>query len=150
MFIYNPNMKNFFQKLPLDIVLRIIPYTYNVQNKNLLDDIVNYKESKTTLFELYHNNWIWITGYTENHEEDKNWLINDIFAYANNYEATMYGYIPKFYNIFKRNTLLQSEEDIDTYVYNLEKKEVSTQINIFLGLLTPNERIGIITKKIYS
>jgi hypothetical protein len=32
----------------------------------------------------------------------------------------------------------------------VEKKEVSTQINIFLGLLTPNERIGIITKKIYS
>ena len=141
-------MKNLFQKLPLDIILRIIPYTYNIQNKTLLHDIINYKESKTTLLELYCHYWITENG--EDLDEDKHWIINDIFAYANNYKPTMRGYTPKFYNIFKRNTLLQSEEDIDTYVYNLENKDVSTQINIFLGLLTPKERIGIITKKIYS
>jgi hypothetical protein len=73
-------------------------------------------------------------------EEDKNWLINDIFAYANNYNATMYGYIDKFYNIFKRNISLQTIEAIDKYINNLEEKKVNTQINIFLGILTSDER----------
>ena len=78
-------------------------------------------------------------------EEDKNWLINDIFGYANDYNALMFGYIDKFYNIFSRNIFLRSNEDIEKFVYNLENKDVSTQINIFLGLLTIKERKDIIT-----
>jgi hypothetical protein len=67
-------------------------------------------------------------------------LINDIFAYANNHNATMYGYIDNFYNIFKRNISLQTIDAIDKYVDKLDKKKVNTQINIFLGLLTIHER----------
>jgi hypothetical protein len=136
-------MNKFINRLPLDIVLQIIPYTYHLQNKNLLDDIINYNETKKVLFELYHKCWI-IDRESLDPEEDKNWLINDIFCYANNYHATMYGYVEKFYNIFKRHLCLQTNEDIDKYVYNLEKKEVITQINIFLGLLTVKERNNII------
>jgi len=139
-------MKDFIQKLPTDIVLRIIPYTYNVQNKYLLDDIINYKETKTKLLELYYEYWI-IKAQSQDPEEDKNWLINDIFAYANNYRANMYGYIDKFYHIFKRNFFLQTNEVIDKYVYNLTKNKVTTQINIFLGLLTIKERKYIIKRK---
>lgn len=138
-------MKNFINRLPLDIVLEIIPYTYHLQNKNLLDDIINYNETKTILFELYHKYWI-IERESLDQEEDKNWLINDIFAYANNYNAILFtGYVEKFYTIFKRHLCLQTKEEIDKYVYNLEKKEVITQINIFLGLLTVKERNDIIT-----
>jgi hypothetical protein len=137
-------MNEFIQKLPLDIVLQIIPYTYNIQDKSLLNDVVNYKESKTTLLELYHKCWI-IERQSLDPDEDKNWLINDIFGYANNYNATMFGYIDKFYNIFLRNIFLRSNEDIDKYVCNLEKKDVSAQINIFLGLLTIKERQDIIS-----
>lgn len=36
-------MKDFIQRLPTDIILRIILYTYNVQNKNLLNDVIHYK-----------------------------------------------------------------------------------------------------------
>lgn len=113
---------DFIQKLPDDIILRIIPYTYNLQNKNLLDDIKNYKETKTRLFELYHQYWI-IDGESEDPDEDKDWLINDIFAYANNYKATMYGYVEKFYQIFKRNIFLQSNEEVDKYLYYLTNKK---------------------------
>ena len=77
-------------------------------------------------------------------EEDINWLINDIFAYANNYKATMYGYVDHFYNIFLRNKFLLTNTAIDNYVSKLEKKIVSSQINIFLGLLTTKEREDII------
>jgi len=137
-------MNQLIKKLPLDIVLRIIPYTYNVQNNNLLNDIYNYTETKITLLALYHQCWI-IERQMSDPEEDKNWLINDIFAYANNYNPSMYGYIDKFYNIFKRNIFLRTKEQIDKYVDKLEQKEVMTQINIFLGLLTPLDRVEIIT-----
>lgn len=136
-------MNKFINRLPLDIVLQIIPYTYHLQNKNLLEDIVNYTQTKKVLFELYHKFWM-IDLISLDPEEDKNWLINDIFGYANNNHATMNGYIDKFYNIFKRNIFLQTNEKIDKYVYNLEKKRVNTQINIFLGLLTIKERKDII------
>ena len=129
-------MRNFIKRLPLDIILQIIPYTYNLQNKNLLNDIINYKETHTLLSELYNKYWI-IDQQSEDPEEDKNWLINDIIAYANNYNATMNGYTDNFYNILKRNI---KEIDID----KIEKKSVKTQINIFLGLLTGAERNDLV------
>ncbi len=136
-------MKNFIDRLPLDIVLQIIPYTYNLQDKNLLNDIVNYKKTQTLLLQLYHKYWI-IDIQSENPEQDKNWLINDIISYANDYNATMYGYVDKFYNIFKRNIYLQTNESIDKYINILKEKKVKTRINIFLGLLTSNERNDLV------
>jgi hypothetical protein len=138
-------MNDFIQRLPSDIILRIIPYTYNLQNKNLLNDIINYKESRSLLLELYHNYWI-IEAQSQDPEEDINWLINDIFAYANNDKATMYGYVDNFYNIFKRNISLQKIDTIDKYLIDLEKKTVKTQINIFLGLLTITERNDVVIR----
>jgi hypothetical protein len=137
-------MKELIQKLPTDIILQIIPYTYNLQNKNLLNDIINYNKTKTILLELYHN--FWIIEMQSQEEEDKYWLINDLIAYTNDYNATMNGYVDKFYNIFKRNFFLQKNEDIDKYFYNFNNKEVTSQINIILGLLTANEREDLITE----
>lgn len=137
-------MRELIEKLPMDIVLQIIPYTYHLQNKDLLADIKNYIETKTLLSDYYYNYWI---IFMQSHElQDKYWLINDIFAYTNNYNPTMNGYVEQFYNIFKRNTFLQTNQDIDRYILNLEKKDVRSQINVFLGLLTLQERkefIGI-------
>jgi len=130
---------NIIQKLPLDIVNYIILYTYNLQSKNLLVDIVNFNDSKAKLMELYYNFWI-IKVQSLDPEEDKGWLINDLFSYANNDKATMYGYVDNFYQIFKRNIFLQSKDDIDKFINNLEKKKLITQINIFLGLFTIKER----------
>lgn len=126
------------EKLPLDVVMQIIPYTYHLQNKELLNDIKSYTETKILLSKYYYN--YWIVFLENNEDEDKNWLINNIFAYANNYKPTMNGYDEQFYNIFKRNAFLQSNQDIERYVANLEKKDVTSQINIFLGLLTLQER----------
>jgi hypothetical protein len=136
-------MKDFIDRLPLDIVLQIIPYTYNLQDKNLLNDIINYKETRSLLLELYYKYWI-IDIQSQVPEEDKNWLINDIIAYANNDKATMYGYVDNFYNIFKRNISLRTNESIDKYIIHLYKKSAKTKINIFLGLLTIDERNDVI------
>lgn len=134
----------FIEKLPREIILQIIPYTYSFQNKNLLNDIINFKNSKTYLFESYYNTWIINMGYPTESLEDKNWLINDLFLYANDEKASMYGYVDKFYNIFKRNLHLQTNEDVTRYINALGKKHVTTQINIVLSLLTPEERNNFI------
>lgn len=136
-------MKDFIERLPLDIILYIIPYTYNLQNKNLLNDIINYKETRDLLLKLYYEYWI-IEAQSQDPEQDKRWLKNDIIAYANNDKATMYGYVDNFYNIFKRNISLQTIDNIDKYIIYLYKKPTKTQINIFLGLLTITERNDII------
>jgi hypothetical protein len=138
-------MNELINKLPMDIVLRIIPYTYNVQNKKLLDDIVNYNEIRTTLLELYYQYWT-IIMQEPYQDEYKYWLINDIIAYANKYNATMYGYVDNFYNIFKRDIRFQrrTNEEIDKFVSELGRKDVSQQINVFLGLLTASERKDLI------
>jgi hypothetical protein len=98
-------MNDLIKKLPTDIFNYIIPFTYNLQNKILLDDIINYQQCKFKLLELYYIYWIQIAQSVDP-EEDKNWLINDIIAYSNNYKATMFGYVEKFYNIFKRFFIL--------------------------------------------
>ena len=138
-------MKHFIEKLPIDIILQIIPYTYNLQNKKLLNDIIHYKKTQTLLLKLYYNYWIIDGQQLDDPDVDKYWLINDIFAYANNHNAIMYGYINNFYNIFKRNISLQTMEEIDKYVNKLREKNVNTQINIFLGLLTIDERNDFVT-----
>jgi hypothetical protein len=139
-------MREVIAKLPMDIILHIIPYTYQLQNKVLLSDIKSYTETKTLLSNDYYNYWIIEMQYAEEGYEDKYWLLNDIFVYANNDNPTMYGYDEHFYNIFKRNPFLQSNQDIDRYILNLEKKDVCSQINIFLGMLTPEQRNELLVK----
>jgi hypothetical protein len=132
----------FIKSLPDDIINHIIPYTYHLQSKSLLDDIQNYKMAKKILFEYYY--FLWIDFYGENEPEDKHWLFNDLIAYTNDYHATMNGYVNKFYNILSRNIFLKTREEINIYFEKIERKNVLTQINILLGLLTPKERDEII------
>jgi len=140
-------MNDLILKLPLDIILLIIPYTYQFQNKNLLIDIKDYQNTRSILLELYYKYSSKYRQFINEPDHDKYWLINDIFAYANNYKATMYGFTKPFYTIFKRNVslTLKTEEFINKYIINLEKKKVNTQINIFLGLFTISERNDLIT-----
>jgi hypothetical protein len=129
-------------RLPNDIINYIIPYTYNFQNKELLEDIKNYNKTKCILYNYYYN--LWINFYGENEPEDKYWLINDLIAYSNDYHATMNGYVNKFYNIWHRNFFFKTREEIDIYFEKIQKKEVESQINILLGLMMPEERDEVI------
>ena len=135
-------IQRIINNLPLDVVRYIIPYTYQTQNKKLLNDIVDYKKSKSVIFELYYD--FWIINHSQMIPEDRNWLINDLFGYANNDQATMLGYTDDFYKLFSRNPRLTTKKKVDKYIEILETKEVDTQINIFWGLLLPEERNDII------
>ena len=127
------------RKLPIDIIKHIIPYTYNIQNMELIEDIKNYKIFKTIINNLYYDFWIVKMG--ENEPEDKNWIANDLMAFTNDYYATMYGYVDTFYETFYRNFILKTKRNVDKYIHKLEKREINTQINVFLGILTPFERL---------
>lgn len=135
-------LSHFMKKLPKDIIDYIIPYTYKLQNKDLLHDIVDYMKTKQKVLELYHTFWIIYIDAGE--LEDKYWLMNDIIIYANGNNPTNRGYMEHFYHIFGRNSQLYTKEQIDIFVCNLENKYIETQINVAWGLLLPNEREHII------
>lgn len=133
-------MEEMLNRFPIEIASYITQYTYNPQNKDLLNDIVNFTEVKVELYKLYLDYW---TQYNES-DEYINWLSNDILLYTNNFRHTgvLYGggYTDMFYDRLFRNSFLKTKENVDKYVINLDKADVNKQIHIYLGLLTIKER----------
>lgn len=124
-------IKKNLARMPKEIINLILFYSHSYQPKYLLEDIKNVNIVKGNLFIMYRHYWDY---------EDMDWLINDIFSYANEYNATMYGYVDKFYKIFLRHVCLENILEVEKYIRSLERKEVVSQINIFLGLMTIEER----------
>jgi len=135
---------SFIYRLPEEIRQQIIPYTYNIQNPQLLDDIRNFISSRDTLLEIYYQRWI--TELGEEEPEDKWWVINDITRFANKNRSTMYGYIDNFYNIFMRIYQLHTNGQIQIYITTMQSKSITSQINIFWGILTPDERLQMLSE----
>jgi hypothetical protein len=133
-------MNAFFKRCPFEITSYIMQYTYMPQNKNLLNDIVNFTEKKQELYKLFLDYWI----LDNEPEEYINWLSNDITLYTNNFRHTgeLYGggYTDIFYDRFFRNPFLKSKENVKKYIGKLSGSNVKKEINIYLGLLTPTER----------
>lgn len=136
-------MTTLLDKLPFEVIHNhIIPYTYSTQNKKLLDDILNYYDTKNAILVLYDEAWKQNQDDPDYSEYYANqWLVNDLFAYSNNYYTGMYGFVKAFYNIFRRFLFLKKIKDINKYVSKLEKKPTNVQINIFWGLFNPEERM---------
>lgn len=137
-------MDEILNRFPIEIASYITQYTYNPQNKDLLNDIVNFTEVKVELYKLYLDYW---RQYNEP-DEYINWLSNDILLYTNNFRHTgvLYGggYTDMFYDRLFRNSFLKTKENVDKYVINLDNADVNKQIHIYLGLLTIKEREGFI------
>jgi len=130
-------MCDIIKKLPEDIINLIIPYTYSLQSKELTDDVQSFFSKKKIITRIYSKWWL---DTTEENAEN-NWLINDLFAFANDYNATMFGYKESFHDIFSRNIMLKKDKDkFNKYIIHLESEKVEKQINIFWGLFTPEER----------
>ena len=142
--------QNIIRKLPTDIIHYIIPYTYQLQNKALLNDIRIYKETRTQIFEVFHRYWVNRLSNCNYHfltrdyllDNEKEALLINIFTYLNIQTNTVFS--EKNYNIFRRCLFLKTSEDVDRYFIRLQKKSINTQINIVWGLLLPNERYDII------
>jgi len=125
-------IQRMISQMPKEVVELILCYTYNSQPKLLLNDIEHIHIIKRGLIQKYRDYWGDVEG--------GDWLINDMYSYANEYRAMMYGYRDKFYNIFLRHVCLKNNLQVDKYIENIQEMGVGSQINILLGLMTPEER----------
>jgi hypothetical protein len=135
-------MRELMTKLPKEVIRIIISFSYNFQKPELLEDIQSFYRDREKTSQLYFKTFI-IERF-EIEPEDKNWFANDLVGFMNNPMPTMKGYTKNFYNYFFRNPFLTSKEAVKKYNLNLEKKEITTQINILFGLLLPSERFEFI------
>ena len=161
--------------LPENIRNHILSFHCNSQNIELLRDIENFVKVKKDLGDIYK--YKWQDFYDEEQLEDRYWLINDIIYWLNFDMPTAVGYTPHFYNVWKRNIYLLTNDQIQKYMFThkpfvrffnclklnkilimideknklikklidkyiniMDNKDVNTQINFYLGMLTYEER----------
>ena len=160
-------MSEMIQKLPIDLSRKICNYIACPQPAALMEDIRNYRSSydeilsnyKTRCKQFEHIESSLTLSCRAHH-----WVTNDLLRYHNSNRPTMYGYLPKIYEIFGRiepiwdHKMLPAEYlyqqapprkkrrpiawyRIDCYIsrYWLQKPP-QNQVRIFWGLMTPVER----------
>ena len=136
------NIMNRVAILPNEIQYKIMSYSNNIQSPRLCEDIRNYYMTLVNIYQQYYS--IYIEGLLEQDPGDKEWLINDIYSYMNDYYPTCLGYREQFCNIIKRSYILLCHKkvgmDINKYIQSLNSCRVDSEINIIWGLLTIEER----------
>ena len=148
-------MVDYIQQMPTDIVSLIASLYYSPQPPELMKEIRDYKYSLDKIIKIYKRVFhVDIEVYE--------WLINDIWAWANHHEATMHGHEDCFYKLWERMEPLwasfmlpayaeyplkynrrrpASWYRIDSYISRyFEKKPVKIQFRLFWGLLNCEER----------
>jgi len=134
-------LNELIKRLPPELINLIIGYSYNLQDKALLNDIIHYNLTKETIHTYYFN----VNFYQDMDVDYKQSLMNDIFYYANDNKSIDYGVTEKFCNIFFRNKQLKNKMNIHNYVFNNNKTMIA-HINIFWGIFTVNERMEFMKK----
>lgn len=133
------SLNELIKMLPKEIVYKIRFMTYKFQRGKMLRDIKNYVVTNTYLRNMYHLRII--IREQLNEPEDKNWLVNDFYCYLNKNVPLMHGYIQEVYDFFKRKKHLVTREKINNFICKMDHKNVSTQINTYLAMMTNYERI---------
>ena len=130
-------------KLPLEIIItHIIPYTYEFQTKELINDIHSFYNVKEYLKKVYYERWKNTFEYEIN--ADLNWLDNDINRFFNEDVPTMLGYKNNCIEKYKRLYILHNKKVEKIHKYISKRRKAIQNINILLGILNPIERIKLI------
>jgi len=123
------------QLLPLDIVINhIIPYTYEIQPKTLLQDIRSYSSD----LDLIHNYYMF--------ESNEMILLNDLIRFCNNNIAPVYDIEPRYETILKRHFSMKDMTtlEIKQFVFfDFHRRLIlnpQCKIKFLWGLLMPAER----------
>ena len=126
-------------RLPTDIINHIIPYTYNLQNKDILSDIKNYVESKNEIFQSYQKNY-YSTSEGLPWREYLFDIINDFLIIKSDTNEEKFCY---FNFVLRRHLLLSNKSNyfIDDFSCKIS---VTTYNNMYWGLLTIDERNDIL------
>ena len=138
------NHFKYYDELDNDLQNLILSKIRNPQDKNLLEDIIDYKKSKDNIFNKYFNKGY---DYDENSEFYIYYQIeNDLLRYFNDDYGTMYCIternIEKLERILsikkkmeKKNKILIAREIMNNNIIN-----VNMRINMLIGCLKINER----------
>lgn len=129
--------------IPLEIAKMILSYTHLLQPPNLIKDIENYYTSGKELIEIYYKRW------EHAPEEYMDWLSNDIIRFANQFQGTLIGFVPRMIEIWRRLFLFRDKHDIfiiDSIMRSISNAITSNrQIKFFWGLFTSKERDEILS-----
>lgn len=124
--------------IPNDIIINeILPYTYSPKPKDLLEDIKNYYNTRTYLFEKYYN----MHGDTY----FKSTMEYDLIRFFNEDISLSHGFLNCFYRRYKRLFKLKDKKlEYLTHVIlrmgGKGKNAVTLDIGIKLGILRTFER----------
>lgn len=129
------------KRLPPELIDLIIVYSYNLQDKALLNDIIHYNLTKETIHTYYFN----LNLYQDMDVDYKQSIMNELFHYANDNKSIDYGLTEKFFNIFFRNKQLKNKMNVHNYVFN-NNRTMTSHINIFWGIFNVNERMEFMKK----
>ena len=116
-------MWDLINKLPLDILNYVLPFTYKPQPSVMLIDLVSFVSTKSEISLIYEKRYSELLEFEQN--ADKNWLVSDILHFMK-LKINKHCYYKKC-----------------LYLYNdfmCIKKDSCSQFNIFWTLLNPNER----------
>ena len=121
--------------LPYDVIINnIIPYTYNLQNKDHLQNLRSFKKDYKMLYDL--------TAFSYNDTI----ILTDLIRFCNNNIAPIYDIEEKYENILRRHFLFKNKTkwEIKMYVFRDFHKRLLThterKLFFLYSLLTPEER----------
>jgi hypothetical protein len=128
----------YIKLLPEEIIINnIIPYTYNIQEKDLLFDIKNYTNDLNLIKIPY------------TYDYNFHILLHDLIQFCNNRLTPLYDVDEKFYNIIKRHIKYKDYNkilinDLLFFKINTFNGNILKKIRFLWGLFTPIERTQFI------
>ena len=131
--------------LPYELFEMIRRMTYQPQPTILLNDIKNYHETKKIIDNYYYNKFKdELEGYPK---ADRNWLANDICCYLNNDVAMMLSIEDKYINTMRRfiGNNSKSNQELSEMIKWYSNLNSNSEINIYWGLMTPEDRDEMIS-----
>jgi|UniRef100_A0A6C0JNN6 hypothetical protein len=143
------NYFKYFDKLNYDLQNEILSKIRKSQNKDLLEDIINFKKAKKKIFEKYENN---DSNYDINSESFIYFQIeSDLIKYFNDDITTLYGItetnIEKLERILSIKLKMKKNKALIATKMMIDNKiSVNKRINMLIGALTIKERQNFIDK----
>lgn len=144
------NKFKYFNDLDDDLKNLILSKIRKPQNKDLLNDIINYKKQKDIIYDKYLANGF---EYTDDYTDDFNihgWIENDLLGYYNNNLAYIENITECNINKLSRQLSFKIKKNIKgetNAVYNFHLNtniDIKSRINRYIGNLTIDERNNFI------
>jgi hypothetical protein len=124
-------------KLPVELQLHILAFTYLPQDKNLMNDIHSYFRFTKTTSNLF---------------SDNNWLANDMGLFLNNNLPTLFfGYEKEYTDVLQRMYRLRKckRSQLKKQLTRLEDRNPSIiYVKVVGGLMTCHERDSFLRQQL--